>query len=304
MVYASDQAHSSIEKAALLAGFGREHLRLVATDGAHALRVDALARGDRGRPGRRACRPCAIVATIGTTGTTAIDPVAGIAGRGRGATALWLHVDAALAGTAMVAPECRWMWRGVEEADSLVFNPHKWMGVGFDFSAYYVARSASTSSGDVHQPELPAHRAGRRGQQLPRLAASRSAAASARSSSGSTCSTWASTASRPASGATWRTPTGWPSQVDADPGLGAARPGAAADRLAPPRARRVGAPTRPAGRPQPGHRPAGERGRRAYLTPSVLKGQQTLRVSIGATATERRHVEALWAELQDAAEEA
>ena len=72
-----------------------------------------------------------------TTGTTALDPVAAMADLAK-KHGMWLHVDAALAGTAMVLPECRWMWEGVERADSLVFNPHKWMGVGFDLSAYYV----------------------------------------------------------------------------------------------------------------------------------------------------------------------
>jgi aromatic-L-amino-acid decarboxylase len=81
--------------------------------------------------------PCALVAAIGATGTTAIDPLAAMAALAR-KHGLWLHVDAALAGTAMVLPECRTLWEGVEQADSLVFNPHKWMGVGFDFSAYYV----------------------------------------------------------------------------------------------------------------------------------------------------------------------
>jgi aromatic-L-amino-acid decarboxylase len=81
--------------------------------------------------------PCAVVATVGTTATTALDPLDEIA---RVATrhSIWFHVDAALAGAAMILPECRWMWRGVEEADSLVFNAHKWLGVAFDCSLYYV----------------------------------------------------------------------------------------------------------------------------------------------------------------------
>ncbi len=136
VVYASDQAHSSIPKAALLAGFGAEHLRLIETDDEHALRLDLLERAieDDLAAGRR---PCAVVAAVGTTATTALDPVAGIAALCR-RHGLWLHVDAALAGTAMICPEYRWMWAGVEAADSIVFNPHKWMGTGFDLSAYYV----------------------------------------------------------------------------------------------------------------------------------------------------------------------
>ena len=136
VVYASEQGHSSIEKAALLAGFGRSNLRLIATDAEHALDLLQLERAiETDRAAGR--RPAAIVAAIGTTGTTAIDPLAGIAALAEQHDA-WLHVDAAMAGTAMVLPECRWMWAGVERADSVVFNPHKWMGVGFDFSAYYV----------------------------------------------------------------------------------------------------------------------------------------------------------------------
>ncbi len=136
VVYASDQAHSSVPKAALLAGFGAEHLRLIETDDEHALRLDQLERAVTAdlAAGRR---PCAVVAAVGTTATTALDPVAGIADL-CARQGLWLHVDAALAGTAMICPEYRWMWEGVERADSVVFNPHKWMGTGFDLSAYYV----------------------------------------------------------------------------------------------------------------------------------------------------------------------
>lgn len=136
VVYASDQAHSSVPKAALLAGFGTEHLRLIETDDEYALRLDLLARAveDDLAAGRR---PCAVVAAVGTTATTALDPVAGIADL-CARHDMWLHVDAALAGTAMICPEYRWMWAGVERADSVVFNPHKWMGTGFDLSAYYV----------------------------------------------------------------------------------------------------------------------------------------------------------------------
>ncbi|HEX5643392.1 MAG TPA: pyridoxal-dependent decarboxylase [Thermoleophilia bacterium] len=136
VVYASDQAHSSVPKAALLAGFGAEHLRLIGTDHEHALRLDHLEHAiDEDLAAGR--RPCAVVAAVGTTATTALDPVAGTATLCE-RHGMWLHVDAALAGTAMVCPEYRWMWEGVERADSVVFNPHKWMGTGFDLSAYYV----------------------------------------------------------------------------------------------------------------------------------------------------------------------
>ncbi|CAN5535003.1 pyridoxal-dependent decarboxylase [soil metagenome] len=136
VVYVSSQSHSSVEKAALLAGFGRENVRVVAHDDAYAVRADALEAAILAdvAAGRR---PCAVVATTGTTTTTALDPVdtiAAIAARHR----VWLHVDAAMAGSAMILPECRWMWEGVEGADSIVLNAHKWLGVTFDCSLYYV----------------------------------------------------------------------------------------------------------------------------------------------------------------------
>jgi aromatic-L-amino-acid/L-tryptophan decarboxylase len=136
VVYASDQAHSSIPKGALLAGFGADHLRLIPSDETHSLRADLLEEAVRDdlAAGRR---PCAVVAAVGTTATTAVDPLPAIADCAS-RHGLWLHVDAAMAGSAMVCPEFRWMWEGVERADSLVFNPHKWMGTGFDLSAYYV----------------------------------------------------------------------------------------------------------------------------------------------------------------------
>jgi aromatic-L-amino-acid/L-tryptophan decarboxylase len=136
VVYASDQCHSSVEKAAALAGFGRANLRLVAHDAEYALDPDALAEAIRTdvAGGRQ---PCAVVATTGTTTSTALDPVGAIAAVAR-EYGLWLHVDAALAGSAMVLPECRWMWQGVEAANSLVLNAHKWLGAAFDCSLYYV----------------------------------------------------------------------------------------------------------------------------------------------------------------------
>jgi aromatic-L-amino-acid decarboxylase len=126
VVYASDQAHSSVPKAAHLAGFGAGNLRLIGTDDDHALRLDELkaAVNEDLAAGRR---PCALVAAVGTTGTTALDPVVGMA-QIAARHDMWLHVDAALAGTAMICPEYRWMWQGVEHADSVVMNPHKWMG--------------------------------------------------------------------------------------------------------------------------------------------------------------------------------
>ncbi len=136
VVYVSAHGHSSVDKAALLAGFGRANVRVVASDSAHAMRPDVLDEAiltdlAAGR------KPCAVVATTGTTTTTAIDPIGEIAEVAQ-RHGLWLHVDAALAGSAMILPECRPLWDGIEGADSLVLNPHKWLGAAFDCSLYYV----------------------------------------------------------------------------------------------------------------------------------------------------------------------
>ncbi len=135
-VYVSGQSHSSVDKAALLAGFGRDTVRVVPCDDAYAMRADALeAMISRDRTAGMA--PAAIVATTGTTATTAIDPIAAIASVAA-RQGVWLHVDAAMAGSAMVLPEMRHLWDGIEGADSLVLNAHKWLGAPFDCSLYYV----------------------------------------------------------------------------------------------------------------------------------------------------------------------
>ena len=168
VVYASEQGHSSIEKAALLAGFGRSNLRLIATDAEHALDLLQLERAiETDRAAGR--RPAAIVAAIGTTGTTAIDPLAGIAALAEQHDA-WLHVDAAMAGTAMVLPECRWMWAGVERADSVVVEPAQVDGSRVRFQCLLRSRPRASGAGHEHEPELPAHGPGRRGKEFPRLA--------------------------------------------------------------------------------------------------------------------------------------
>ena len=136
VVYVSAHAHSSVDKAALLAGFGRDNVRIVPHDDAYAMRADAL-RDLVAQDVAAGLVPCAVVATTGATGTTALDPVRDIAGVAR-AHGMWLHVDAAMAGSAMIVPDLRWMWDGVEAADSLVLNPHKWLGAVFDCSLYYV----------------------------------------------------------------------------------------------------------------------------------------------------------------------
>jgi aromatic-L-amino-acid/L-tryptophan decarboxylase len=135
-VYASAEAHSSIAKGVKLAGFGAEVLRSIPVDRQFALRPDAL--GDAmARDAAAGLVPACVVATIGTTSSTAIDalPAIGDLCRRHGA---WLHVDAAWAGSAAILPELRWILNGIEQADSLVFNPHKWLLVNFDCSAYFV----------------------------------------------------------------------------------------------------------------------------------------------------------------------
>ena len=136
IVYASAQSHSSVDKAALLAGFGRANIRVVPHDAEYAMRADALDEAIA-RDRAAGALPSAVVATCGTTTSTAFDPIEAIA-RVAVAHGLWLHVDAAMAGSAMIVPECRPLWRGIEQADSLVINPHKWLGAAFDCSVYFV----------------------------------------------------------------------------------------------------------------------------------------------------------------------
>jgi aromatic-L-amino-acid decarboxylase len=137
-VYTTAHAHSSVPKAAALAGFGLGNLRFVDVDPvSYAMRPEALAAAlaQDVAAGRR---PAAIVATVGTTGTTAVDPLAQIVPLAREHGA-WLHVDAAMAGSALMLPEMRWLVDGVEGADSLAWNPHKWLGTVLDCSLLYVA---------------------------------------------------------------------------------------------------------------------------------------------------------------------
>jgi aromatic-L-amino-acid decarboxylase len=135
-VYASKEAHSSVAKGARLAGYGADGIRSIATDRELAMRPDRLAEAiaeDRAAGVTPAC----VVATVGTTSSTAIDPLPAIGEICR-REGVWLHVDAAWAGSAAILPEVRPILDGVEHADSLFFNPHKWMLVNFDCSAYYV----------------------------------------------------------------------------------------------------------------------------------------------------------------------
>jgi aromatic-L-amino-acid decarboxylase len=137
VAYTSAQAHSSIEKDAQIAGLGRENLRMIEVDKNFAMRADVLARQieqDRGA----GLVPCFVCATVGTTSSNAIDPAPEI-GRICREHKLWLHVDAAMSGTAALCPEFRHIHQGLEFADSYCFNPHKWMFTNFDCDCFYVA---------------------------------------------------------------------------------------------------------------------------------------------------------------------
>ncbi|HOG27637.1 MAG TPA: pyridoxal-dependent decarboxylase [Vicinamibacterales bacterium] len=137
-VYCSDQAHSSIDKGVILAGFGHEALRRIPCDAEFRLPPDAL--GAAIAEDRSAgVLPVAVVATVGTTSTTSVDPVAEVAGICE-AEGLWLHVDAAYAGAAAMLPEHAHILAGAERADSLVVNPHKWLFTPFDLSAFFCRR--------------------------------------------------------------------------------------------------------------------------------------------------------------------
>lgn len=135
-VYCSTQTHSSVEKGVAIAGIGRDNLRAIGVDSAFAMKPDELAAAivaDRAAGKRPSC----VVATVGSTSSEAIDPVPAIAEICR-REGVWVHVDAAMSGTAALCPEFRWIHDGVEGADSYCFNPHKWMLTTFDCSAFWV----------------------------------------------------------------------------------------------------------------------------------------------------------------------
>jgi aromatic-L-amino-acid decarboxylase len=135
-VYCSTETHSSIEKAVKIAGIGRQNLVKIDVD--EQFRLDpSLLRLAIETDLQAGLKPVCVVATLGTTGVTAIDPLEEIA-KICSHYGIWLHVDAAYAGSALILPEYRWMIKGVEHANSFVFNPHKWLFTNFDCSAYFV----------------------------------------------------------------------------------------------------------------------------------------------------------------------
>ncbi|MFP4620271.1 MAG: pyridoxal phosphate-dependent decarboxylase family protein [Bacteroidales bacterium] len=135
-IYCSEETHSSIERGVKIAGFGRKNLVKMEVDGYYRLRADKLDEAIE-KDKKEGKVPLCIIATLGTTGSTAVDPLPEIAGISKKHN-LWLHVDAAYAGSALILPEYQWMIERVEEADTFVFNPHKWLFTNFDCSAYFV----------------------------------------------------------------------------------------------------------------------------------------------------------------------
>ena len=138
VMYTSEHAHSSVEKAAITLGIGQDNFRKIPVDDAFRMRVDALCEAIEADQ-LAGKKPFCIVPTVGTTSTSSIDPVNEIADVAE-ACGAWLHVDAAYGGAAAVAPEFQSVLHGAERADSLVVNPHKWLVTPFDLSAFYTRR--------------------------------------------------------------------------------------------------------------------------------------------------------------------
>jgi len=297
VVYASAQAHSSVDKAALLGGFGRDNVRHIATDAASAMRADALAAAVR-EDLASGLRPCAVVATTGTTTSTALDPVDAIAEVAR-EHGLWLHVDAAMAGSAMILPECRWMWEGIEGADSVVLNPHKWLGAAFDCSVYFVrdpehlVRVMSTNPSylqsavdnrvrNLRDWGIPL---GRRFRALKLWCLIREqgvAGLQARLRRDLENARWLEGQIRATPG--WRVLAPVPLQTLCVRHEPSGMSGEDLDRHTQGWANRI------------------NRSGAAYLTPAILDGRWMVRVSVGAIPTEREHVAALWAQMRNEAE--
>jgi aromatic-L-amino-acid decarboxylase len=285
IVYTSAHSHNSVDKAALLAGVGRQNIRVVPHDARYAMRADALAAAiaaDR----RAGHTPCAVVATSGSTTSTAFDPIAAIA-EVAAAHRLWLHVDAAMAGSAMILPECRAMWDGVERADSLVVNPHKWLGAAFDNTLYYVRDAEHLVRVMSTNPSYLQSAADGRVKNRA-TGGSRSAGASGRSSCGSDPRAGRVRPAGAAAPRSWTTPAFLPRRSAPPPGASSRRS----------RCRRSCANPPGWGEALDRHTLAWveriNRSGAAYLTPAILDGRWMVRVSIGAETTERSHVDALW----------
>ena len=295
IVYTSRDAHSSIQKAAMLAGFGAEHVRAVEVDERRAMRPDALAALIE-QDVAAGLRPCAIVATSGTTTTTAFDPIEDLATLAARHGA-WLHVDAAMAGSAMILPECRALWHGVEGADSIVVNPHKWLGVSFDCSVFFVRddehlvrvmRTDPSYLRTSFDEQVKTYRdwgvaLGRRFRALKLWSLIRTHGTERLQRR----------LRRDLENARWLA-----AQIDAAPGWRL---------LAPVALQTLCVRHEPEGAADDdldAHTLAWlarvHASRRAWMTPAQLDGRWMVRVSIGALATERPHVAALWERMQEA----
>jgi aromatic-L-amino-acid decarboxylase len=137
-LYCSEHTHSSIDKAALALGFGQSGIVKIPNDAQFRMRPDALAEAIQ-RDRAAGALPCVVVAAAGTTSTAAVDPVRAI-GEIASRENMWFHVDAAYAGPATICPEYRWLWDGIEYADSIVTNPHKWLFTPIDCSVLYTRK--------------------------------------------------------------------------------------------------------------------------------------------------------------------
>jgi aromatic-L-amino-acid/L-tryptophan decarboxylase len=138
ILYTSEHAHSSVEKGAIAIGIGQRNVRKIPVDGQFRMLAGALT-GAVERDLAAGLRPFCVVPTVGTTSTSSIDPISAI-GDVAARFGLWMHVDAAYGGSAALAPEFRHVLEGVERADSLVVNPHKWMGIPIDLSVLYTRK--------------------------------------------------------------------------------------------------------------------------------------------------------------------
>jgi len=138
IMYTSEQAHSSIEKAAIVLGIGQEGIRKIPTDNEFRMDVEALENWIK-EDIKKGIKPTCVIATIGTTSTTSIDPVKDIAAVCQKYN-IWLHVDAAYGGSAAVIPEMRHLFDGWEQADSIIVNPHKWLFTPIDCSVLFCRR--------------------------------------------------------------------------------------------------------------------------------------------------------------------
>ena len=297
VVYTSAQSHSSVDKAALLAGFGRQNIRVVPHDGNHAMRPDALASAlDADR--RNGAVPCAVVATTGSTSCTAFDPIDAIAAVTQ-PRRIWLHVDSAMAGSAMILPECRWMWQGIDRADTLVINPHKWLGAAFDCSLYYVRDAEhllrvmstnpsflqSAADGRVKNLRDWGIPLGRRFRALKLWFLIREQGVAALQLR----------LRRDLANATYLA-----DQVSSTPGWRVLAPVALQTLCV--RHEPAGLEAEALDRHTLGWCDRLNRSGATYLTPAVLDGRWMVRVSIGAETTERMHVEQLWTAMRAEAE--